>query len=145
MRLPECRAGWIVLTEQGKVVPGTRESLGRVIRSLVQHVHYRAAKIRRLAVQAHELGAGTVRIIEIPRVGRVAACLPGVGYCRCKVPRPVHAPVAHGVEHRTAGGIEGFSHGVVTVIAEFRSPFLALIVAIVVFDIVDLVLQLAYT
>lgn len=130
----------IQLTKHVQIIPSACIRLGGVVHGLVQNVHDGAVVTGRLAVKAIEFSTWTVHVHAVPGVGQVTAGAPGVGHGRGKVPGAVDTPVAQRVEDRTAGGIERLAHGVVAVKRQLRGTLLALVVAVVVFEVVNLLI-----
>lgn len=106
----------------------------------IDNIQNRTMIPRQLTIEAFLLRTRTIDIIPIPHVDHIPRRPPGIRDGGRKVPRTVDAPVAHGVDDGTAGGVEGFAHGIVAVEGEFGGSFLAFVEAIVVFEVVDLVL-----
>ena len=88
---------------------------------------------RQFTIESLLLRTRTVNIIAVPHVAHIARRTPGIRNRGREVPRAVDAPVAHGVDDGTAGGIEGSAHGGVAVVGEFGGSFLAFVEAVVVF------------
>lgn len=102
---------------------------------LVEDVHHGAVEAGPSAANGFGAWAAVVRPVEA--VVNVAAHAAGVCDAVGPVKRVVVAPVAHGVDHFPAGCVEGVGHDFVAVKGEFRGPRLALVEAVVVFEVVD--------